>query len=97
MKTAKEVLESMDSVELLVDKHLSNIESIVYEAAKNGRYMVDVTLNFISRTRNDKAFLREAIQEKLVSLGYAVSEISNDYFTTVIRVSWHPDPEFLGK
>lgn len=103
MKSASEVLASMKPDESLVDKYLSNIEGIIDEVAKNGDYSTHITLDFIHTTKVDKNFVRKSVKDKLVSLGYAVYEVYNDYFSSTIKVSWHPndrdantkDPEAL--
>ncbi len=103
MKSASEVLASMKPDESLVDKYLSSIEGIIDQAAKNGDYSTHITLYFMNKTNVDKNFARKAVKDKLVSLGYAVYEVDNDYFSSTIKVSWHPndrdantkDPEAL--
>ena len=91
MKSANEVLASMKPDESLVDKYLSSIENIIDEAAKNGEYSTHITLDFIHTTSVDKNFVRKAVKDKLVSLGYAVYEVDNGYFCSTIKVSWHPN------
>lgn len=91
MKSASEVLASMKPDESLVDKYLSSIEGIIDEAAKNGDYSTHITLYFMNKTNVDKNFARKAVKDKLVNLGYVVYEVDNDYFSSTIKVSWHPN------
>jgi len=88
MKSASEVLASMKPDESLIDKYLNDVEKLIDEAAKEGKYSVPVTINFLERSNIDVAFLKKEIPQRLTEAGYTLSSMYDTVIGMNLTIRW---------
>ena len=93
MKSASEVLASMKPDESLIDKYLNEVEKLIDKAAKEGKYSLDVELNFLERSNIDVVFLKKEIPERLTKAGYTLSNMYDTVIGTNLTIGWRSNSD----